>query len=200
MSQKVFNTLLNRHQILEHIPPRLPRKFKKCYLRKTIAVGMYDAMFTTGLRLLLMKLHHQLSNYLGLSISQLAPNAKILFIGTKMIWGRLSGRNYQLTLDEFFYCYKPQQISLSKGIYHFLDRKASLKLVFDIPDSNRNWKNIYFFVKGTDWVCRLVKWDSMPDGFNNTCSIVKESSESLVFISYYLVYFSHVSNFCFFSF
>ena len=32
--------------------------------------------------------------------------------------------------------------------------KMSLRLVFDMPDSNRNWKNRYFFIQGTDWVCR----------------------------------------------
>lgn len=51
-------------------------------------------------------------------------------------------------LDEFFYCYKPQKISSSKGIYRFLARKPSLKLVSDIPDSNKNWMNKYFFRQG----------------------------------------------------
>ena len=67
-----------------------------------------------------------------------------------MIWGQLSGGNHRLTLDEYFYCYKPQQISSSKGIYHFLVRKTSLRLVSNMSDSNTNWKSIYFFVKGTD--------------------------------------------------
>ena len=80
-------------------------------------------------------------------------------------------------LNEFFYYYKPQQISSSKGIYHFLARKSSLRLVSDMPDSNRNWKNRYCFVKGTEWVCRPEEWDSMPDGFDNTWGIVKKSSE-----------------------
>ena len=38
-------------------------------------IGMYDAMFTVGLKLPLMELHRQLANYLGLSVNQLAPNA-----------------------------------------------------------------------------------------------------------------------------
>ncbi|KAL0015381.1 hypothetical protein SO802_002450 [Lithocarpus litseifolius] len=57
-SQKVFDTLLDRYQIPEHIPFQLPRMFERCYLGKTTDVGMYDAMFTMGLRLPLTELHH----------------------------------------------------------------------------------------------------------------------------------------------
>ena len=32
------------------------------------------------------------------------------FIGAEILWGCLSGGNHQLSLDEFFYCYKPQHI------------------------------------------------------------------------------------------
>ena len=69
MSDKVFKTLPN------DIPIRLPGEFEKCYLGKTADVGMYDAMFAARLRLPLTALHHQLANFLGLSVSQIAPNA-----------------------------------------------------------------------------------------------------------------------------
>lgn len=168
MSDKVFNTLCDCYQIPENIPLRLPRKFERCYSRRTADVGMYDAMFTARLRLPLTELHRQLANYLGLSVSQIAPNAWRIFIGAEVIWGQLSGGNLRLFLDEFFYFYKLQKISSLKGIYHFLARKTSLMLVSDMPNSNRNWKNCYFFVQGTNWVCRLEEWDSMPNGFHNT--------------------------------
>ena len=58
MSLKVFNNLCNRYQILERISIRLPRKFEKCYTGRTAIVGMYDAIFTAWLRLLLAKLYH----------------------------------------------------------------------------------------------------------------------------------------------
>ena len=46
----------------------------------------------------------------------------------------------------------------------------------DIPDSNRNWKSKFFFVEGTDWVCREEEWAMMPHGyFDNTWAYVKES-------------------------
>ena len=150
MSSKVFNTLRDHYQIPKNNPIHLPKKFEQWYSRKTVDIGMYDTMFAAWLRFPLTELHCQLANYLGLSVSQIASNAWRIFIGAEVIWGQLSGGNCQLTLDEFFYCYRPQNISSSQGIYHFLPRKTLLKLVSDMPDSNRNWKNRYFFVQGTD--------------------------------------------------
>ena len=102
MSKKIFTNLRAHFQIPDNIPIHLLGKFEKCYTRKTADVGMYDAMFATGLRLPLTALHHQLANFLGLSISQIAPNTWRIFIGAEILWGRLSGGNRQLTLDEFF--------------------------------------------------------------------------------------------------
>ena len=75
MSDKIFKELCVRYQIPEHIPIRLPKENEKCYTGRTADVGIYDAMFTTGLRLPLTTLHRQLVDYLGLSISQITPNA-----------------------------------------------------------------------------------------------------------------------------
>jgi len=45
-----------------------------------------------------------------------------------------------------------------------------------MPDSNRNWKSRYFFVEGTDWVCRQEEWATMPHGyFDNTWAFVRDS-------------------------
>ena len=153
-SDKVFKELRTRYQIIEHIPIRLPRENERCYLGRTADVGMYDAMFAAGLRLLLTALHRQLADFLGLSVSQIAPNAWRTFIGAEILRKSLSGGNRQLTLDEFFYCYRPHHITSCKGMYHLTIREKDLKLVFDMPYSNRNWKSRYFFVEGTDWVCR----------------------------------------------
>ena len=150
ISDKIFSELHIRYQIPKHIPICLPYKNKKCYMGRTADVSMYDVMFAVGLRLSLMALHRQLVNYLGLSISQIAPNAWRTFIGAEILWGSLSGGNRQLTLDEFFYCYRPHHISFSKGTYHFSVKEKDLKLVSDMPDSNRNWKSRFFFVERTD--------------------------------------------------
>ena len=114
MRDRVFNELRTRYQILEHISIPLPRKMEKCYTRMTADIDMYDAVLTARLRLPLTALYRQLVDFMGLSVSQIAPNAWRTFIGTEVLWG-----NYQLSLDEFFYCYKPHHIVSSKGTYHF---------------------------------------------------------------------------------
>ena len=66
-----------------------------------------------------------------------------------------------------------------KGTYHFTIREKVLRLVYDMPDSNRNWKGRYFFVKGTDWVYRQEEWEMMPHGyFDNTWAFVRDSGQS----------------------
>ncbi|KAK9995353.1 hypothetical protein SO802_020039 [Lithocarpus litseifolius] len=85
MTDKVFNSLRARYQIPYNIPIRLPLERERCYSRKTADVGMYDAMFAAGLRLPLTALHRQLANYLGLSVSQIAPNAWRVFIGSEIL-------------------------------------------------------------------------------------------------------------------
>ena len=169
MSSRIFKELRLPYQIPDHILIRLPRENERCYSGRTADVGMYDAMFAAGLRLPLMALHRQLADFLGLSVSHIAPNAWRIFIGAEVLWGRLSGGNHQLSLDKFFYCYRPQHIVPSKGTYHFVVRERDLRLVSDMPDSNKNWKSRYFFVKGMDLVCRQEEWETMPrDYFDNT--------------------------------
>ena len=87
MSPNVVNKLYDRFRIPQNILIRLPRKFERCYSRKTTDVGLYDAMFVAGLRLPLTELHRQLANYLGLSINQIAPNVWQIFLGAEVIWG-----------------------------------------------------------------------------------------------------------------
>ena len=130
MSDKVFKELCSCYQISD------PREDERCYSRRIADIGMYDAMFAAGLRLPLIALHHQLVDFLGLFVSQIVPNTWRIFINAEILWGRLSGG--KLSLDEFFYCYRPNHIASSKGTYHFTVREKVLKLVSDMPDSNRN--------------------------------------------------------------
>ena len=69
MSEKVFKELSTRFQIPDHISIRLPRKKEKCYTERTTDVGMYDAVLSAELRLPLTALHHQLVDFMGLSVS-----------------------------------------------------------------------------------------------------------------------------------
>ena len=90
MSDKIFSELRVKYQIPKHIPIHLPYENEKCYTGRTADVGMYDAVFAAGLRLLLTALHRQLVDYLGLSVNQIAPNAWRTFIEAEILWGSLS--------------------------------------------------------------------------------------------------------------
>ena len=85
MSEKVFKELRIRFQIPNHISIRLPRKKEKCYTGRTTDVGMYDAVLAARLRLPLTALHRQLVDFMGLSVSQIAPNAWRTFIGAEVL-------------------------------------------------------------------------------------------------------------------
>lgn len=86
----------------------------------------------------------------------------------EVLWGQMSGGCRGLSLDKFFYCYNPQQISVSQDFYNFMCRKASLELVYDMLDSNHNWKNRYLFVQGSNWVCKPNEWEIIGKGYDNT--------------------------------
>ena len=57
MSDKVFRELRTCYQIPDHISIHLPEENESCYSGRTADVGMYDAIFVAGLRLLLTALH-----------------------------------------------------------------------------------------------------------------------------------------------
>ena len=65
-------------------------------------------------------------------------------------------------MEEFFHCYRPDEIAQSKGMYNFVPRSLLLRLVCETLDSNRNWKNRYFFMEGDRWICHLGDTKHMP--------------------------------------
>lgn len=141
-----FETIQERYHIPVDVPIYLPFKFEKCYYRDVEDVGVYKQMFKAGLRLPLSALHHRLLQYLGLAVTQISPNAWRIFLGAKVLYGVLTNGECQLIIEEFFHCYRPFEIVKSRGIYSFLPRKSSLRLVYETPDSNKYWKNRYFFI------------------------------------------------------
>ena len=162
IQRKHFNTLWDRYQIPVDVPIRLPHKFEKCYYLDAPNVGMYKQIFKAGFRLLLSALHHRLAQYLGLAVTQISPNAWRIFLGAEVLYRVLSKGSCRLTLEEFFHCYHLSEIVKSRGIYSFLARKPLLRLVYETPESNRNWKNRYFFVLGDNWLCHLDEQQDMP--------------------------------------
>ena len=60
----------------------------------------------------------------------------------------------RLMVREFLHCYHLDEIDRSRGMYSFVPRRSLLKVIYDTPDSNRDWKSRYFFLEGDGWMCR----------------------------------------------
>ena len=65
-------------------------------------------------------------------------------------------------MREFLHCYCPDEIDKSRGMYSFVPRSLLLKVILEIPDSNRDWKSRYFFLEGDEWICRPGDTEHMP--------------------------------------
>ena len=55
-----------------------------------------------------------------------------------------------LTVKEFLHCYRPDEIVKSKGMYSFVPKSSLLKVIYETPDLNRDWKSRYFLLEGDD--------------------------------------------------
>ena len=153
IKKKHFETLREKYQIPVGILILLPFKFEKCYYKGAEDVGVYEQMLKAWLRFPLSALHRCLLQYLGLAVTQIFLNAWRVFLGAEFFYGVLSNRAHRIMVDEFFHCYHPSEIVQSKGMYSFLPRKSTLRLVCKTLNSNRNWKNRYFFLQGDDKMC-----------------------------------------------
>lgn len=135
-------------------------------------------MLKAELRLPLSDLHCRLARYLGVAITQIAPNAWWIFLGAEVLYKVLKKGRRRLTLEEFFHCYRPLEITKSRRTYNFLARKPSLRLVCDTPNSNRDWKNRYFFVQREKWINHSNERQNMPF-YDKTWGIMPKSGMSL---------------------
>ena len=123
---------------------------------------MYEQMLKARLRFPLSSLHHELLKYLSLSVNQVSPNAWRVFIAMEVLYSVMSNGARRLTVREFFHCYRLDEINKSRGIYSFLPRSPLLKVIFETPNSNKDWKSRYFFLEGNEWMCRLGDMEHMP--------------------------------------
>ena len=81
-----FKTLRANYQIPDCIPIHLPYKSEKCYYEGVDGVRVHEQVLKVGLRFPLNSLHRELLKYLGLSISQISPNAWRVFIAMEVLY------------------------------------------------------------------------------------------------------------------
>ena len=77
---------------------RLSYKSEKCYYEGVDGVGVYEQVLKADLRFPLSSLHRELLKYLGLSVSQISPNAWRVFIVIEVLYGAMSNSARSLTV------------------------------------------------------------------------------------------------------
>ena len=148
---------------------------------------MYEQVLKAGLRFPLNSLKRELLKHLGLSVSQISPNALRVFIVMEVLYGAMLDGAKSLTVREFLHCYRPNEIDKSKGMYSFVPRKSVLKVIYETPDSNCDWKSRYFFLEGDGWMCHPGETDYMP--VDKTWGILDPSVIYICHVMYVLFYF-----------
>ena len=148
---------------------------------------MYEQVLKAGLRFHLNSLKRELLKHLGLSVSQISPNALRVFIVMEVLYGAMLDGARSLTVREFLHCYRLDEIDKSKGMYSFVPRKSILKVIYETPDSNHDWKSRYFFIEGDDWMCHPGETDYMP--VDKTWGILDLSGIYIRYVMYVLFYF-----------
>ena len=128
--------LFRSYQIPDHIPIRLPYKSEKYYYDGVGDLGVYEQALKAGLRFPQNRLKRELLRHLGLSVSQISPKAWRVFIAMEVLYGAMSNGSRSLTIREFFYCYRLDEIDKSRRIYSFVPRKSVLKVIYETPNSN----------------------------------------------------------------
>ena len=147
MNEQRLNNLRTWYQIQDELNPRLSVRGEWC-CNPRFGVGIYKAYFLGGFKLPLNAFARELLVRLGLGICQFNPNAWRLVISMQILWREVFGRDHPLTVDEFFFCYKPSEINQSLGFYQFTARGKYCRLIKSLASFDGNWKTEFIFVSG----------------------------------------------------
>ena len=153
----------DRCQIPDDIVLRIPDLDERACSSKYDDVAFYEVDFNAGLRFPLQPFMKELLDRLHLSPGQPALNAWRMAISCMVLWRVCSQGVDFLTVDKFLYCYKPSQIAISPGFWTLNNRQKGMKLVTDLPTSNREWKDDYVFICGDNW--EGLSWEKKDDSF-----------------------------------
>ena len=66
----------------------------------------------------------------------------------QVLWREALEGNRPITVDEFFYYYKPAEIKQSTSFYQFLSRSPRFSLIKGCSSFDRLWKKEFFFISG----------------------------------------------------
>ncbi|XP_075664768.1 uncharacterized protein LOC142634353 [Castanea sativa] len=160
--ERKLTSLRSWYQIPDELNPRLAVRDEWC-CQPHFGIGVYEAYLLGGLRLPLNAFARELLTRLGIGLCQLNPNAWRLVVSMQILWREVFEGDCPLTVDEFLFCYKPSEISQSRGFYQFTARRKDCRIIKSLVTSDRSWKTEFFFVSGF-WAGRPadVGRDSFP--------------------------------------
>ena len=145
IDEKRLTALRSWYQILDDLNLRLAIRGEWC-CQPRFGIGIYEAYLLGGLRLPLNAFARKLLTRLGLGVCQLNPNAWRLIVSVQVLWWEVFEGDRPLTVDKFFFCYKPSEINQSRGFYQFTAKGSDCKLIKSLVSFDRNWKTEFFFV------------------------------------------------------
>ena len=105
-NEQRLNNLRTWYQIPDELNPRLAIHGEWC-CNPRFGIDVYEAYFLGGFRLPLNAFARELLIRLGLAVRQFNPNTWRLVISMQILWKEVFGGDRPLTMDEFFFCYKP---------------------------------------------------------------------------------------------
>ena len=136
-SEQRLASLKTWHQIPDDLNPRLVVRREWC-CNPHFGIGVYEAYLLGGLRLPLNAFARELLVRLGLGVCQFNPNAWTLIVSMQVLWREVFEGDRSLTVDEFFFCYKPSEINQFYGFYQFTTKGKDCRLIKPLVTSNKN--------------------------------------------------------------
>uniref|UniRef100_A0A2N9J1M0 Transposase (putative) gypsy type domain-containing protein n=1 Tax=Fagus sylvatica TaxID=28930 RepID=A0A2N9J1M0_FAGSY len=135
---KDIGRLRSRYQIPENIVVRLPEDCEWACSSNGEDVALYEDSLVGGLRLPFKPFEREILHRLGVSPSQLNPNAWRIMTGLQVLWRMATEGEYDLTVDE---SWKPKFFFLCGNNFKFTPGEAAGKLYglrrsWGIPTAN----------------------------------------------------------------
>ena len=152
IDQEDINRMRARYQIPDDIILRIPNPDERaCCPKHKGDVAFYEVDFQAGICFPLQPFMREMLDYLSLVPGQVAPNGWWTIISCMVMWKVSSNGREDLTVDEFLFCYEPCQIAASPSFWTFKHRDTEMRIVHELPSSNKSWKDGYVFVCGNNW-------------------------------------------------